>query len=63
MYEELEKIAALKFGKEMDSISAQTRERVREMQNEYAARSGVSGSAAGSKRPPSAAPKWRVRSV
>jgi len=43
MYEDLEKIATLKFGKEMESISAQTRDRVREMQNEYAARSGASG--------------------
>ena len=62
MYEDLEKIATLKFGKEMESISAQTRDRVREMQNEYAARSGASGSGVGSKKPPSVAHKWRVRS-
>ena len=34
MYENLEQIATLKFGKEMESISSQTRERVKEMQNE-----------------------------
>ncbi len=43
MYDDLEQIAKLKFGKELESISAQTRERVREMQNEYAALSGSSG--------------------
>lgn len=42
MYENLEQIASLKFGKEMESISSQTRDRVQEMQNEYAARSGTS---------------------
>jgi hypothetical protein len=43
MYEDLEQIAKLKFGRELEAISAQTRERVREMQNEYAALSGSSG--------------------
>ncbi|WP_263381998.1 DUF4062 domain-containing protein [Granulicella arctica] len=47
MYEDLDKIATLKFGKEMESISVQTRDRVREMQNEYAARSGASGGRSG----------------
>lgn len=40
MYEDLEQIAKLKFGREMESISGQTRERVKEMQNEYAALTG-----------------------
>jgi hypothetical protein len=43
MYGDLEQIAKLKFGKELESISALTRERVREMQNKYAALSGSSG--------------------
>lgn len=43
MYENLEQIATLKFGKEMESISSQTREKVKEMQNEYAALIGSSG--------------------
>jgi hypothetical protein len=43
MYEDLEQIANLKFGKEMESISNQTREKVMEMQNEYAALTGSSG--------------------
>lgn len=43
MYENLEQIAKLKFGREMESISKQTRERVVEMQNEYAALTGSSG--------------------
>jgi len=43
MYEDLEQIAKLKFGKEMESISSQIRERVKEMQNEYAALTGSSG--------------------
>jgi hypothetical protein len=43
MHEDLEQIATLKFGREMESISGQTRERVKEMQNEYAALTGSSG--------------------
>ncbi len=43
MYEDLEQIAKLKFGGEMESISLQTRERVKEMQNKYAALTGSSG--------------------
>jgi len=43
MYEDLEQIAKLKFGREIESISLQTRERVKEMQNEYAALTGSSG--------------------
>jgi hypothetical protein len=39
MYEDLEPIVTLKFVKEHESISNQTREKIREMQNEYAARS------------------------
>ncbi|HUA92470.1 MAG TPA: hypothetical protein VL991_07870, partial [Terracidiphilus sp.] len=42
MYEDLESIAQLKLGKEIESISAQTRQTVAEKQNEYAARSGSS---------------------
>ena len=38
MYEDLEQIAQLKFGKEMESISGQTREKVTATQSEYAAR-------------------------
>jgi hypothetical protein len=43
MYEDLEQIAKLKFGKEMESISRQVRETVKEMQSEYAALTGSSG--------------------
>jgi hypothetical protein len=43
MYEDLAEIAKLKFGREMASISGQTRERVKELQNEYAALTGSSG--------------------
>src|SRR5882724_7479721 len=43
MYEDLEQIANLRFGKEVEAISKQTRERVREMQNEHAALTGSSG--------------------
>lgn len=43
MYNDLEQIANLKFGKEMESISKETHERVRELQNEYAALTGSSG--------------------
>lgn len=43
MYEDLEPIATLKFVKEQDSISNQTREKIVELQNEYAARTGSSG--------------------
>ena len=43
MYENLEQIANLKFVKEAESISSQTRETVKQMQNEYAALTGSSG--------------------
>ena len=43
MYEDLNEIANLRFNKELESISSQTREKVREMQNEYAALTGSSG--------------------
>lgn len=43
MYEDLNELATLRFNKELESISSQTRERVREMQNEYAALAGSSG--------------------
>jgi hypothetical protein len=43
MYEDLEEIATLKFNRELESISSQTRERVKEMQGEYAALAGSSG--------------------
>ena len=43
MYEDLNRIAELKFNKEMESISRQTRDKVQEMQNEYAALTGSSG--------------------
>jgi hypothetical protein len=43
MYEDLEELAKLKFSKELESISAQTRKRVQERQKEYAALSGSSG--------------------
>jgi len=43
MYEDLNEIATLRFNKELDSISNQTREKVREMQNEYAALTSSSG--------------------
>jgi len=47
MYEELEQIAQLKFGREMESISGQTREKVTAMQGEYAARAPFPGSRSG----------------
>ena len=37
MYEDLNQIAQLKFNKEMESISRQTRDEVRDAQNDYAA--------------------------
>jgi hypothetical protein len=43
MYEDLNEIATLRFSKELESISSQTREKVREMQNEYAALTSSSG--------------------
>lgn len=43
MYEDLEQIAKLKFTGELESISSQSREKMKEMQNEYAALSGSSG--------------------
>lgn len=43
VYEDIDQIAQLKFNKEMESISRHTRERVKEMQNEYAALTGSSG--------------------
>jgi hypothetical protein len=43
MYEDLEQIAQLKLGKEMESISAQTLGNVEEMQREYAARAPFPG--------------------
>jgi hypothetical protein len=43
MYEDLNTIAQLKFAKQIESISAQTREKVGEMQNEYVALTGSSG--------------------
>jgi len=43
MHEDLNQIAQLKFNKEIEDISKQTREKVIEMQGEYAALSGVSG--------------------
>lgn len=42
MYEDLEEIATLKFNGERESISSQTLERVKEMQNEYVAKPGSS---------------------
>jgi hypothetical protein len=47
MYEDLEQIVRLKFGKEMESISGQTREKVTEMQNEYAAHAPFPGARSG----------------
>jgi hypothetical protein len=47
MYEDLEQIAQLKFGKEMESISGQTREKVTKMQGEYAARAPFPGARSG----------------
>jgi hypothetical protein len=47
MYEDLVQIAQLKFGKEMESISAQTREKVVEMEREYAARAPFPGARSG----------------
>lgn len=43
MYEDLNEIASLRFNRDLESISAHTRERVREMQNEYAAQMNSSG--------------------
>lgn len=43
MYEDLNTIAQLKFDKQIESISAQTREKVKETQNEYAALTGSTG--------------------
>ena len=43
MYEDLNEIATPRFSKELESISSQTREKVREMQNEYAALTSSSG--------------------
>lgn len=43
MYEDLNEIATLRFTKELESISSQTRQRVIEMQNEYAALTSSSG--------------------
>jgi hypothetical protein len=47
MYEDLEQIAQLKFGKEMEFISAQTRENLVKMQREYAARAPFPGARSG----------------
>jgi hypothetical protein len=47
MYEDLEQIAKLRFGKEMESISKQTNDKVREAQNEYAALTNSSGMRSG----------------
>jgi hypothetical protein len=47
MYEDLEHIAQLKLNKEVGSIAECTREKVKDMQNEYAARSGVTGAQSG----------------
>jgi thioredoxin 1 len=43
MYEDLNEIATLRFAKELESVSSQTREKVTEMQNEYAALTSASG--------------------
>lgn len=43
MYEDLNEIATLRFNKELESISSQTREKVRAMQSEYAALINSSG--------------------
>lgn len=43
MYEDLNQVAALRFNKERESISSETRGKVREMQNEYAALTSGSG--------------------
>jgi hypothetical protein len=40
MYDDLNQIAQLRFNKERESISGQTRDKVREMRNEYASTSG-----------------------
>lgn len=42
MYEDLNEIATLRFNKELESISSQTREEVREMQTEYTALTSLS---------------------
>jgi hypothetical protein len=47
MYEDLNQIATLRFNKELESISSQTREKVREMQQEYAALTGSPGARSG----------------
>jgi len=43
VYEDIDQLAQLKFNKKLESISRHTRERVKEMQNEYAALTGLSG--------------------
>lgn len=43
MYEDLNQIAQLKFNKEVESISSQTRDKVKDAQNEYAALTGSAG--------------------
>lgn len=43
MYEDLNEIATLRFNKDLESISSQTRERVRGMRSEYAAATSGSG--------------------
>jgi thioredoxin 1 len=50
MYEDLNEIATLRFNKELESISSQTREKVREMQNEYADLTSSSGVQSGLQR-------------
>jgi hypothetical protein len=47
VYEDLEPIATLKFGKEMETISERTRANVREAQCQYAALTGSSGTRSG----------------
>ena len=47
MYEDLETIATLKFGKVMETISERTRANVREVQCQYAALTGASGARSG----------------
>lgn len=47
MYEDLNQIAQLKFNKEMESISGQSREKVKKLQNIYAALAGPSSKRSG----------------
>jgi hypothetical protein len=47
VYEDLRQIAQLKFNKEMEFISKQTREKVKELQNKYAVLTGSSGTRSG----------------